>query len=316
MVCGPSGTYIEQLMVSAYSVRKYNPTAEIVVVIDKETEKTLSDRGSVLKKIVNEIISIDTPFPEDKMRSSRYLKTNLRRFVKGDYLFIDCDTIVCESLEDIDKVSFELGMVADLNGPLLLKEKNVLEKCRRAGFDDVEGKPYFNSGVIYSKDTPNVHQFYEEWYRQWQHSDSRGVPYDQPALCQTNINMGFIVQELPGKWNCQFKFFGKSFLNNAKILHYYSNTEFSNPTYSQQRIFEYLKEKQCIDEYVDYMITHPRTVFYAVLSITSDKAFEYFNSEMIHYFFNVPPVYRAALKVAKIIEKPILYASKLKSRWK
>ena len=312
MVCGPSGTYIEQLMVSAYSVRMYNPDAEIVVVTDKETEKNLSGRDSALKEIVSEIISIDTPFSEDKMRSSRYLKTNLRRLVKGDYLFIDCDTIVCESLDDIDNVSFELGMVADLNGPLLLDEKNVLEKCKKAGFENLEGKPYFNSGVIYAKDTPNVHRFYEEWYSQWQYSDAKGVPYDQPALCQANINRGYLIQELPGKWNCQFKFFGKSFLDEAKILHYYSNTEYDRPSYSQLRVFEYVKEKRCIDNSVDFMIRNPRTVFYTVLSITPDKAFEYFNSEMIHYFFNVPPVYRFALQLARVIEKPILILSKLK----
>ena len=316
LVCGNSDTYLEQLMVSAYSVRKYNPNAEIAVLIDKKTEEILSDRGSELKEIVSEIISIDTPFPEDKMRSSRYLKTNLRRFVKGDYLFIDCDTIVCESLGDIDNVSFELGMVADLNGPLLLTEKNVLEKCKKAGFEDVEGKPYFNSGVIYAKDTPNVHQFYEEWYHQWQYSDTNGVPYDQPALCQANINMGYMVKELCGKWNCQFKFFGKSFLNTAMILHYYSNTEYDHPSYSQQHIFEYVREKKCIDSNVKKMIKNPRTIFYTVMTVTSDKAFEYFNSEMIHYFFNVPPAYKIALKVAKFVEIPVLLLSKIKGKWK
>lgn len=312
LVCGHFDTYLEQLMVSAYSVMKYNPNAEIAVVIDKETERNLSGRDSALKEIVSEIISVDTPFPEDKMRSSRYLKTNLRRLVKGDYLFIDCDTIVCESLDDIDNVSFELGMVADLNAPLLLVEKNVLEKCKKAGFENLEGKPYFNSGVIYAKDTPNVHLFYQEWYRQWQYSDAKGVAYDQPALCQANINMGYMIQELSGKWNCQFKFYGNSFLLEAKILHYYSNTEFSKPTYFQQHIFEYVKEKQCIDNSVDFMIRNPRTVFYTVLSITPDKAFEYFNSEMIHYFFNVPPVYKFALQLARIMEKPILIFSKLR----
>jgi lipopolysaccharide biosynthesis glycosyltransferase len=317
IVCDENSTYIEQALISVYSLRKYEPKTIVEIVTDKDTEFLIRHGRNKILKYVNNIIAVECPQGFSPMQRSRYLKTNLRQFVKGDYLFIDCDTIVCNTLEDIDDVDADIAMVADINGELSLSDRIIIEKCKKAGFSNVKGHPYFNSGIIYVRDTPKAHQLYEEWYRLWKESDARGIPFDQPALCQANINTGLPIKELPGIWNCQIKFNnGHQFLKQANILHYYSNNGKGERSYTQDRIFEYVRGKGRIDEVVDKMICNPRTIFYTAMTINPDKAFEFFYSEMIHYFFNVPPAYRISLSIAKCIEKPIIWFNSLKNKWK
>ncbi len=315
IVSGNDDTYLEQLLVSLYSVRIYHADAEIEIVTDDFTYATLTANRAQVFQYANKVTGFPCPSGYNKMQRSRYLKTNLRRFVKGDYLFIDCDTVLCERLNNIDRFDGDLGMVADLNGQLALNERSVIEKCTKAGFANVEGQPYFNSGVIYAKDTPAAYRLYAEWYRLWCEADARGCSYDQPALCQANINLGFPIKEMSGIWNCQFKFTtGYKYLNHAKIVHYYSNNGQGSNDF-QERIFEYVKEQGRVDAVVDRMIRHPRTIFYTAVTISPDKAFEFFSSEMIHYFFNVPPLYRMMCFMARILEMPILFFSNLKTKF-
>ena len=314
LVSDAADSYLEQLMVSAYSLQSHNPSVDIVIVTDRTTCQSLTGDRANIKEFANEVVEVDTPFPTNKMLSSRYLKTNLRNLISGDYLFIDCDTIICESLDNIDYFEGDIGMVSDLNATNSLTDSNIITKCERAGFVGMEGKPYFNSGVIFARDTDMAHEFYSLWYESWKISVTNGVPNDQPALCAANIQQGYPVRELSGEWNCQFKFYGSAFLNVAKIMHYFSNTEYAQPPYSQRRIFEYVKEKGCIDSSVEKLILNPRTIFYTALTITPDKAFEFFNSEMMYYFFNVPPLYRMMCLMARRLERPLLFLSKFKTK--
>lgn len=316
LVSDNNDTYFEQLLVSIYSVRIYHPDAIVEVLTDNQCYSTLTDTRAVIFQYATNVKAVTSPNEYGKMQRSRYLKTNLRRLVDGDYLFIDCDTIVCGSLDKIDEFDGDIAMVADINGQLALCDQMVIEKCTKAGFANVKGKPYFNSGVIYAKDTPAAHQLYSEWYKLWKVSDARGVSYDQPALCQANTNLGYPIKELSGVWNCQFKFnTGYQYLNKALILHYYSNNgKCSN--YSQERIFEYVKEKGRIDSVVEKLICNPKTIFYTAVTISPDKAFEFFNSELLYYYFNFPPVYRLTVKLARHMKSPFHILFNIKTLFK
>lgn len=307
LVSNETDLFLEQALLSVYSLRLYNPQAVVALVVDQETGKTISDSRAGIKKYVTEIIEVEVPSEFSKVQKSRYLKTNLRKLVEGDFLFIDCDTVICGSLEGIDRINVEIGMVADVNGNLLLEDEGVIERCHNAGFFDMQGKPYFNSGVIYSRDTQQSHSLYERWYELWRQSVAHGINYDQPALCQANVETKTPIKELSGLWNCQFKYQnGYKLLNGALILHYYSNNGQGKRPYAQDRVFEYIKEKGSIDHVVENMVRHPKTTLYTVLTINDDKAFEYFNSDLIYTYFNVPKAYKIATFIAKVIETIII----------
>ncbi len=305
--------YYEQALISVYSLRLHNPNAIVHIIVDKDTFNTLSGKRKEIYKYVTSIISIDVPTEYNKMQRSRYLKTNLRKFIKGDYLFIDCDTLICKSLEDIDKFEGNIGLVADLNGELLLKDINTIDKCKKAGFKNMENQPYYNSGIMLVKDTPLSHQFYHEWNKNWLISMQNGVPFDQPALCKTNENLNHPIKELSGIWNCQFKFKGYKLLSKAIILHYYFNGS-ENFNLAQHHIFSMIKNKGYIDCTTEIIINNPQTIFYTYVTMNEDKYYEYTGSFLIYVFYNIPSFFSFLNKASKIIAKPIILYSQIRNK--
>lgn len=304
--------YYEQVLISVYSLRLYNPEAVVYIIVDKDTFKTLSGKRKEIYNYVSSIIPIDVPSDYNKMQRSRYLKTNLRQFINGDYLFIDCDTVICQSLEDVDTLDCELGLVADLNGELLVKDTNTIEKCRNAGFINCNNQPYYNSGVMYVKDTPLTHQFYHEWNKNWLISKQNGVNFDQPALCQTNIDLNYPIKEISGIWNCQFKFEGYHYLSDAKIMHYYFNGS-EKYKLAQHHIFNIVKEKGCIDTTTSKVIKHPQTILYTYLCINEEMLYQFTSSNLIHIYFNIPTLFRFIERLSTIVIKPYLYFNRVKN---
>ncbi len=304
IVSSSSDFYLEQALLSVYSLRMYNPDAVVELVVDQSTAMGLEGKRAKIKEYVNNIHVVETPNGFNPMQRSRFLKTNLRKFVKGDFLFIDSDTIVCDSLADIDKLNVKIAMVADLNDDLLLQDCNTIEKYRAAGFGDATGLPYFNSGVIYAKDTPKVHQFYSLWYENWRASDSHGVQYDQPALCATNVAMENIIHELDGIWNCQFKMKGYPFLRKAKIMHYYSNNGKKDNVFTlpMDILYQQVREEE-ITPLVDNLIRLAKTDFYAVMTVTKKQSMSFFNSHLLYLYTNRPALYKFLEKIVRMLEK-------------
>ena len=304
LVSSPSDFYLEQALLSVYSLRLHNPRAIVELAVDQFTAMTLVDKREEIKRYITNLIEIVVPEELNKVQRSRYLKTNLRKFIKGDYLFIDCDTVICGKLDDIDAFKGEIGMVADLNGNLLLEDADTLQKYKDAGFGDATGLPYFNSGVIFARDTEIVHQFYADWYDNWCKSVSNGVKYDQPALCVTNANHGLVIKELSGTWNCQFKMKGYSYLKNAKIMHYYSNNGENDSFFTLPMDMLY---QQVMDDgitpLIDKLIRHAKTDFYAVMTVNKEQSMSFFNSHLLYLYTNRPALYQVLERVGKMMER-------------
>ena len=93
--------YLEQACLSMHSLRLYNPDAMITVVLDKHTNATICGKRSIILDYVSEKIVINPEGKFSKMQLSRFIKTNLRKYVIGDFLFIDSDTIITSSLADM-----------------------------------------------------------------------------------------------------------------------------------------------------------------------------------------------------------------------
>ena len=304
--------FLEQLLVSSFSLRHHNPEVHITVVMDSITAGTLDDVRSNINDAVNEIIIVETDDSYSKVERSRYLKTNLRNLVKGDSLFIDCDTVICGALESIDSFDGEIGMVADSNGNLALEDEAILARCSKAGFDGMRGNPYYNSGVVFAKDSQIVHDFYNQWFSNWKHSISKGIKYDQPALCYTNLMMGLPIKELPGIWNCQFKMKGYHLLKDALIMHYFSNNGDNSMTWPLSLFFEEIKRRGTIEGKIKDIIDHPRTLLYSLFSMRTATSLRYVDSPLLYYCFEYPNLFYLIEKLSNVIAFPY----RIVGRWK
>ncbi len=221
--------FAAMLSLSLATLRHRNHDAEILVIMDAQTHEALKLHYSSILHIAKPVI-VDVPSSYNQILRSRFIKTNLREIVQGDFLFIDVDTLIAGSLYEIDFVKSELAFVTSLNQPLEFGWGGHWQNlAKRSGFEEQDGIPFFNGGVFIARDTPFVHSFFAMWHECWNRSIANSVPYDQPALHEANRLMNHPIQELPGIWNCQFGFypqfsFFRPFVASAKILHYYTTT--------------------------------------------------------------------------------------------
>lgn len=303
LVSSESDSYLEQTLLSVYSLRLYNKTAKVYLIIDQNTASGLVGNRNEIRKFIDDVVVVDTSEELNNMQRSRYLKTNIRQFIEGEFLFIDSDTVICGPLDEIDRCEAEIAMVADLNGELCAPEKTSIEKCWNAGFGDVTGHPYFNSGIIFAKDTPKVHSFYKDWYNNYLLSAKNNVPFDQPALCKTNIDHGHFIKELSGIWNCQFRFGqGHLYLSNAVILHYFTTMrkdQFWN--YTEKLLYARIKEQGYVDDAIHNLLRNPRTLFYNTLSMNKEMEFLLISSPLSYIYCQYPSVYSIIDKLGKLI---------------
>ena len=108
-----SDIYLEQTYVSIYTLRKYHPDAYVVLVVDDVTNATLKDKRDYIMNVVTEKVVVIPPKEYTKVERSRYLKTTLRNQIDGDYLFIDSDTVITASLDEIDTFEDDVCCVID-----------------------------------------------------------------------------------------------------------------------------------------------------------------------------------------------------------
>lgn len=205
LTCSPEATYIEQALLSIWSARYHNPSAYIVLIVDDKTETLLVDnRGEILKYISEKIV---VPFDNESltpMYRSRYIKTSVRDLISGDFLYIDCDTICCGSLSEVDDLGCEIGAVPD-NNTLFQNDRYKAETCKLVspiGCDISNEKYYFSSGVIYCKDTTKSRRLFELWHKEWLYGEqNKNIHIDQPSLAKADIAMNHFITPIDDKYN-------------------------------------------------------------------------------------------------------------------
>lgn len=214
--------YLEQAYVSMCSLKHYMPDAHIVLLTDTTTQSTFTGIREKEIRFADEIIAIDLDSQKyNGQKRSRILKTCVRKYIKEDFLFIDCDTIITKPLYEIEKIDADIAACWDTHS--LFKDNPYRDMCvkhaKLLGWEVEHEKEYFNSGVIYVKNTPLAHKFYDLWNKNWIEGVTKGVYMDQPTFALTNSQMGHVIKVLPDIWNCELKH-GIKFLKDAYIVHY------------------------------------------------------------------------------------------------
>lgn len=216
--------YLEQALVSIYSCRLHNPNAEIILITDTKTNNTLTGKRVIINKYINHKIVIACPDNYTNKEKSRYLKTTIRKYINGTFLFLDCDTVICSTLAAVDNINAEIAMVPDTHVkykeyPFYNYMNNIIMKLYQT--DVSQDDYYFNSGAMFVKDTPLTHQLFKLWNKRWEESRQKGIQTDQQALFKVNHDLGNVIQQLPGIYNCQVGL-SIQYFYKAKVLHYFN----------------------------------------------------------------------------------------------
>ena len=261
LTCAPETTYIEQALISIWSARYHNPDAHIVLIVDDKTNELLvGKRAEVLEYITEKIV---IPFEDTTltpMYRSRYIKTQVRQMIEGNFLFIDSDTICQCPLNDIDNFNCEVGAV--LESHLQVSEfckslHNEAQKyCAEIGVDIDAERFYYSSGVVFVKDTIQTRKLYELWHQYWLDGNDKGVRIDQPSFAKANREMGHIVEMISDTYNC-ILFTRPPFLREAHILHI---AAYQNPSFLfTNKVLNYVRENGLENKWLQAMILNPCT---------------------------------------------------------
>lgn len=266
LVSKDSDLYFEQCLLSLYSLRLYHPTAEVVVLIDDRTDASLQGWRRQLYSYSSTIKVIPCPKEFSPKERSRFLKTTIRENIDGTFLFIDCDTIIAEPLDGIEEIDADIAMVPDTHVvykqyPFFDYMNDLLHQLY--GTDVSQDEYYFNSGVMFVRDTSLAHRFFKNWNERWEESRKKGVCTDQQALFKVNHDFGNVIQLLPQYYNCQVGL-SVQYLYDAKILHYFNAQMVSKSDMSpffMKDLYLQVKKDECISEEMDYMIRNCKRQF-------------------------------------------------------
>ena len=297
LTSSPENNYIEQALLSVYTARYHNPDATIVLIVDDLTDKLLlGTRKELLEYISEKIVKI---FPEEMsmMQRSRWLKTSVRNIIDGDFLFIDCDTLIARSLLEIDTIPYELSAVLDSHLPISKYHKSIynhIEKnAKILDWDIAKEIFYFNSGVMYVKDTKKNRMFFEKWHSYWFEGTQKGVFIDQPSFAKTNIELGHPIQRLNDIWNCVM-YTHPLFDKASNILHFSSYKNMSY-VFCDNFLNKVKNEGVKGNDFVQYSILHPTSTYLVFDNII-------FNFRLKDYFLMIKTIRQTAKLLAKHVD--------------
>lgn len=314
LVSDDSDNYLEQALLSMTSLRMHMPNAFISILIDNTTEASLTGNRKNMLGLANEIKSVKIDRRLNKKARSRWLKTSMRQHISGDFLYIDCDTIIADDLSTLDNLNINLGAVLNehtylsdlaMYNPVYFGEMQAIDK--KLGFvSTINSNAYFNGGLLLCKDCAIGHAFFAEWHRLWLYCYEKGNITDQQSFNQTNYTLGSVISELDGKWNCQILADGgMRYLHSAKIIHYFIALKEENPyLLASPAILKNIKETNCIDQKTKEMLADPKSLFapHSQLRVIK-KSTRKFHRSTIYYItrwiFNT--------KFGAVIELPLFF---------
>ncbi len=275
LVCKENRDLIEQLLLSVHSLKTYNDY-EALLLTDLETNSVISK--TKLIDYFTEILPVEVPCQFDAVSKSRYIKTNLRSYISGDFLFIDIDTIITQRLP-IEDLSCELGMVWDSHCVFTKHpyRDDINSKLTRIGarINNETKNGYFNSGVMYVKDTEDTHKFFNVWHAEWLSNRDNDIVIDQPFLVKTQMQFPDLIQSISGLWNCQLRC-GVNYLTGAYILHFLGAQ--SHSLISTKDFLHYVKING-IDKKVSEVLLNAKSSIPESHCIIYDEDFYFYCSE-------------------------------------
>lgn len=305
--------YAEQAFLSVFSLKKYNPNAFVSFLMDTETENYLRSCFENFFHFIDEVKVISLSNKSNKEKS-RILKTTMRNYIDGDFLFIDCDTIVCEDLSSIANSNCDMACVLDTHVSV---DKHtfrnaIISNYKKCNFEvAVAENVHFNSGVIWCKDNERTRNFFNDWEKLWKKSSQHGIIIDQPSFNYANVINNKMVNELTGDWNCQLIHGGVKYLSSAKIIHYFSsiNNKYGNPfIINNKSIFQEIKNSKLITPHLVDLLNNPRQLIENNSTLLGDDVprvllYQAPMRELVYLFKNHKKIYNFLRYIFCAVEK-------------
>ena len=129
--------------------------------------------------------------------------------------------------------------------------------------DIPKGIDYYNSGVMFVRDSSEAHRFFDLWHSNWESTKDLPMGFrDQQSLIKTEIDLNGFIHPISGDYNCQV--LGSiQFLHTAKIVHFF-NTQWSGQKISplfEPSFYYKFKDTGKMDEISENIILNCKSSF-------------------------------------------------------
>ena len=266
LVSSEKDVFLEELWVSVWSLRQYESDVTVNVVVDESTAKRVRANAELMALITNVVVA-DVPEKYTPKERSREIKTRIRELIKGDFFYIDTDTVICKPLGEIDNCEYDVAGIPDSN--VFLKDnpfgEGMIGSVKGIFGSDVSNCEYLiNGGVIYAKDTEVAHELFKRWNRNWTYSCfQKGNSQDQPALWQSDHEMGNVIKLLPDIYNSQVAM-SLQYFADAAIVHFLHMDFIPDQSYSPYlslKIYRNIKVAGTLTPEIKELIIHCKSSF-------------------------------------------------------
>lgn len=310
LVFDDSNIYYEQALASVWSLKYFNDCHVTVVTDDESRQLMLTGWRRQYVELFDEILPFHFDESVSKMERSRRLKTTLRQLIKGNFLFVDTDTVITGDLSEIDSFSCDIAMVEDMNCSF---DKNphhqdILDRNGQVfGNRERLSLTYYNSGIIFAKDSPKVHDFYSTWHENWKRSKNKGIFLDQPALYETCLDFQEMVVPLSGIYNCQ-AVINVAYLASAKIMHFFNTKDKKNAIspFIDGTIYKRIKEQQGLSDETKEDVLHCKERFISPIMLASGEDIMAWHSRTFDLLKYITAYHKRTATILNIIANKIL----------
>lgn len=282
LICNDDNFFAEQTLVSMFSLRYYNPKANIVLIVDQDTSLYLNKSNNKIFDYIDDIIIATVPNELSPKKKSRFLKTSLRLLIDGDYIYLDCDTIICGSLHEMLSMNCQMGAVIDNHG--LLDNFQFYDYMNKTHNRYIKFCNYFNTGILFVKDTPLTREFYKDWHNHFLKDMQRfDYDFDQPS-CNIINHKYEIIQKLDDKFNFQLitPSIGEHRVEKALIIHYFTSIECLN-MFFPFREFYFIKKirNKGINEEMKAIILNSKDFIYSMSCYLDEREKQIYISPVV-----------------------------------
>jgi hypothetical protein len=237
-------THTNSLWVAIYSAQRLLSELQIRCVVPADELSELKRISPAILKGQIEWVPVEVP-PGNPVYRSRWIKTQLVKWLSGPSLYLDSDTLVVESPNWAELSSFTfaaaLNRVSDHNFNECPCRINATKLFAAAGWEWMaafEGF-YKNSGVMYIVPGRQTESIFSAWHQKWlEFLSLTGSYLDQPALNTVLLKHDW-SERLPDHWNAPVRVLPGTH-RGAYIQHYYSSS--STEESSQHTLFGRLVE--------------------------------------------------------------------------
>lgn len=277
LVGSPKGFYCEQTLVSMASLKHVVPDSVITLLVDKFTDRDYKTEIARIQNYVSEYIVVPNEDNISPIARSRYIKTSMRKYVDGDFLYVDADTVWNSPPEESDFTHDVMGV---LDGHCLLNE-HPAKKWIENDFRKVKYNPkvekYINGGILFSKDSDASRKFFEHWHEKWMETSASGYFIDMPSLNYAIKQIGDSFALLPDSYNVQISLSWEHFFR-AKVIHFFTGWQkkyFESPYLFQKESFWNDVREKGLCESVVSAIENPLSSFKKMRGVYGPSEFEF-----------------------------------------